>query len=126
AGTFVAVEAPVNRMSADLPSAGATLHGPFTIGGWALVDNATSAGIAAIHVWAVPVGGGAPTFVGLATLGDARPDIAALFGAQYAHAGFHLEAAALPPGVYDLAIAAQSAVPGTFQMMRVVRVTIAP
>src|SRR6185436_2478369 len=126
AGTFVAVEAPVNRMSADLPSAGATLHGPFTIGGWALVDNAASAGIAAIHVWAVPAGGGAPTFVGLATLGDARPDVATLFGAQYAHAGFHLEAAAFPPGVYDIAVFAQSSVSGAFQIMRVVRVTVTP
>ena len=35
--------------------------------------------------------GGAPVFAGAGVLGDARPDVAALFGAQFANAGFHLE-----------------------------------
>jgi len=125
-GVFAATEAPLNRMAIDLPATGATVHGPFMIGGWAFVDDPTSAGLAAIHAWAVPVGGGAPTFIGVATLGDTRPDVALLFGAQYAHAGFHLDAAALLPGVYDIAVSAQGAVAGTFQIMRVVRVTITP
>ena len=72
------------------------------------------------------MGGGAPIFAGAATLGDARADVAALYGAQYQTAGFHLSAAALAAGVYDLAIFAHSAKTGTFRVIRVVRVVVTP
>jgi hypothetical protein len=123
---FVATRAPVNRMALDLPAVASTVSGPFAVGGWALIDDPVTTGIAAIHVWAVPVTGGVPTFLGVATTGDTRPDVAALFGAQYTHAGYYLIAPALPPGVYDIAVSAQSSVTGTFEVMRVVRVTIVP
>jgi hypothetical protein len=125
-GVFVATDGPLNRMAVNPPAPGAVIHGPFTAAGWAFVNHPANAGIAAIHVWAVPMAGGAPTFLGLATLGDTRPDVAALYGAQYGQAGFHLEAAALPPGVYYVAVYAQSSVTGTFQIVRVVPITVTP
>jgi FG-GAP-like repeat/FG-GAP repeat len=126
AGLFVATAVPLNRMVANPPAPGAEISGPFTVAGWGFVDSPSTAGIAAIHVWAVPVDGGVPTFLGLATLGDWRSDVAAFYGAQYDHSGFHLEAPALAPGVYDIALFAQSSLTRTFQIGRVVRVTITP
>jgi hypothetical protein len=126
AGVFVATAVPQHRMAVNPPAPAAVIHGPFTVAGWAFVDPSTTAGIAAIHVWAVPVTPAVPTFLGLATLGDTRPDVAALYGAQYVHAGFHLDAAALPPGDYYIAVFAQGSVTGTFQIVRVARVTITP
>ena len=55
-----------------------------------------------------------------------RPDVAALYGAQYAHAGFHVDVAGLAPGVYDVVVFGHSSVSGTFNLQRVVRVTVTP
>jgi hypothetical protein len=126
AGLFVATAVPVNRMAVNPPAPGVPIQGPFTVAGWGMIDNPFSSGISAIHVWAVPVTGGDPSFMGLATLGDWRPDVAAFYGAQYDHSGFHLDAPALPPGIYDLALFAQSSLTGTFQIIRVVRITVIP
>jgi hypothetical protein len=126
-GLFVAAAAPVNRMSIDLPSAGATIHGAIQVAGWGYVESDRfDAGIDAIHVWAVPVAGGTASFVGVATLGDTRPDVAALYGAKYGHAGFHVAGATVPPGTYDIAVFGHSAVSGTFTLVRLVRIVIAP
>jgi len=72
------------------------------------------------------VAGGLPTFAGQATLRDPRPDVAALYGGQYARAGFHVDIGALPPGVYDLVAFGRSSVSGTFNVQRVVRITVTP
>jgi hypothetical protein len=134
-GVFVATVAPQHRMqiqpqgfSAGAGSGGlsATSRRSAMIAGWAFVDGGSDAGISAIHVYAQPPGGGAPIFVGVATLGDPRPDLAQRYGAQYGAAGFHLSASALPPGTYDLVVFAQSARTGTFVIARVVRVTGTP
>ena len=68
----------------------------------------------------------APTFGGVATLGVPRPDVAAIYGAQYAHAGFQVDVAGLAPGVYDVVLFGHSAVSGTFNVQRLVRVTVTP
>ena len=60
--------------------------------GWALDPQAAiGAGIEAVHVWAVGPGPiGTPVFLGVATLGAERPDVAASFGAAFGRAGFSL------------------------------------
>jgi hypothetical protein len=125
-GVFVATAVPVNRMAIDTPAGGATVHGAFSMAGWAFDEHPSTAGLDAIHVWAFPAAGGAAIFGGAATLGDARPDVAALFGAQYANAGFHLNVAGLAPGVYDLVVFGHSSVSGAFNLQRVVRITVTP
>ena len=69
-------------MSIDSPGNNAVLRQPFAISGWALDAVATaSPGIDAIHVWVYPLStGGDPIFAGVATIGGARPDVAAAFG----------------------------------------------
>jgi hypothetical protein len=125
-GVFVATAVPVNRMAIDTPADGAIVHGTFYLAGWAFDEHPSTAGLDAIHVWAFPVAGGSPSFGGVATLGIPRPDVAALYGAQYANAGFYVDMAGLAPGVYDVVVFGHSSVSGTFNLQRVVRVTIAP
>lgn len=79
------------------------------IAGWAAdLDSAEGTGIQMIHVWAYPVGGGAPRFVADAAYGGSRPDVAAVFGDRFRDSGFGLRVEGLPPGAYDLAIFAWS------------------
>jgi hypothetical protein len=123
-GVYSAANGPMPRMAVDVPAAGAVVTGTFPMVGWAFYEAAVAGtGVDAVHVWAYPVGGAAPMFVGTATLGDDRPDVAAAFGDRWQYSGFHLTAS-LAPGVYHLVVFAHTDVSGTFNNRRVVQVTV--
>jgi hypothetical protein len=113
------------RLQVDIPAPGATVTLPFAVGGWALDQLAPSgSGIDAVDAWAIPVSG-APTFLGSATLGASRPDVAALFGAQFQPSGFDLGAnAALTPGAYMLTVFGRRASTGAFEIVAQVPITV--
>jgi hypothetical protein len=69
-------------------------------------------------VWAYPVGGGAPVFVGVADYRGTRPDVGAFFGTQFAASGYNLQVSALPAGLWDLVVFAHSTVTGVFDTAR--------
>ena len=97
---------------------------PFVVGGWAVDRNADiGTGVATVHVWAYPREG-SPIFLGPATYGGSRPDVAAIFGERFGESGFGLTVSALPPGTYDLAVFAWSTAVGRFLPATVVRVTV--
>ena len=101
----------------------------FWIRGWALdASSFEGSGVEAVHAWAYPVIGsdhGAPVWVGAASVGTYRPDVAQAIGnAQFAYAGFEM-VGTLPPGVYDLVIYARSWIAGSFNNWRIVRITVA-
>jgi hypothetical protein len=95
------------------------------ISGWAL-DRAVASGtgIDALHVWAYPVGGSAPIFVGVAAYGGYRPDVGAIFGRQFDNTGFTLSGITLSPGRYDLAVFPHSTGTGRFSTPALRRVTV--
>jgi hypothetical protein len=62
-------------------------------------------------------------FLGAATLGIGRPDLAARFGARFGDAGFTLTTAPLP-GVYTLAVFARSAATLTFSQVRTLTIFV--
>jgi hypothetical protein len=108
----------------DTPRPQQDLAQPFAIGGWAVdLDAAAGTGIDALHVWAYPLTGGAPVFLGAATYGGGRPDVAAIHGEGFRDSGYGLVVQGLTPGNYDLAVFAWSYVSGGFVPARVVRVT---
>jgi glucose/arabinose dehydrogenase len=112
-------------MAVDAPLHLSTVDRPFLIGGWALDAGAASGtGVDTIHIWAYPVGGGTPTFVGVAGYGSTRPDVGAFFGTQFAASGYNLQVSALPAGTWDLVVFAHSTVTGAFDTVRVVRVVV--
>jgi YVTN family beta-propeller protein len=122
----ITVAASNPQMAVDMPRDGGTpIAGPFHVAGWALdLAAGTGSGVDAVHVWAYPVGGGAPVWVGDAFLGLMRPDVSSAYGAQFANPGFALTNATLPAGTYDLAVFARSTVTLTFNNVRVVRITV--
>jgi hypothetical protein len=115
------------RLAIDTPGAGAAVGSSFVVGGWALdLGVASGTGVNAVHVYAFPAGGGAPTFLGPATYGTARPDLAPIFGAQYVNSGYVLSASGLSPGSYQLQVFARSAVTGAFIKVQVIPITVVP
>jgi hypothetical protein len=109
----------------DAPRAQQDVAQPFVIGGWAADLHATTGtAIAAVHAWAYPLAGGPPVFLGAASYGGARPDVAAVHGDQFRESGFGLMVQGLPHGHYDLAVFAWSTEAADFVPARVVRVTV--
>jgi sugar lactone lactonase YvrE len=119
------VVGPPIRMVIDTPHAGNVLKASgFTVAGWA-VDLASldGGGIDTLHVWAYPVGGGVPEFVGVARSGGARPDVAVLYGPSFGNGGYTLSGR-LAPGTYDLVVFAHSAASNSFAAAETVRVIV--
>ena len=56
--------------------------------------------------------------------GDARPDVAATYGAQFERAAYSPTVDQLPPGTYHVVVYPHRAATGTFEGAQVVRVTL--
>lgn len=115
-------------LNVDAPGNGATVTQPFVVGGWALDRGATSgSGVSAVHVYAYPNpgSGAAPIFLGAASYGGSRGDVASIFGAPYMNSGYNLTVSGLSPGRYRIALYALSTVTGTFNSSAGVDITVA-
>lgn len=113
------------EVAIDTPTAGTRVQRVLTIAGWAVDRAATSStGVDAVHIWAYPLAGGAPIFLGAAAYGAPRPDVASALGREAEPSGFGLSTTALPAGGYDVAVFPHSTVSGVFAAAKVVRVTI--
>ena len=81
-----------------------------------------------MHVWAYPSTGSGqaadPIWIGAATYGGARPDVAAIYGDRFLNSGYGMMVQGLSPGTYDLAVFAYSTVTGGFVPAKTVRVTV--
>jgi Divergent InlB B-repeat domain len=108
----------------DTPRSQQDVAQPFALGGWAAdLDAAAGPGIDTLHVWAYPLTGGPPVFLGTPELGGPRPDVAAIHGDQFLASGFGLVVQGLPHGHYDLAVFPWSGVTGGFAAPQIVRIT---
>jgi hypothetical protein len=122
---------PNQLMSIDTPGPESTVSAAvFDVAGWS-IDRAVASGtgVDTLHVYAYPNPGSgqAPIFLGVATVGFARSDVAALYGARFTNSGYSLTvsraAAGLTPGVYSIVVHSHST-SGTFNNLAVVRVTL--
>lgn len=108
--TAVVTITAATMLSLDVP--GSSVPPIFDVGGWALdlgtADGQT--GIDAIHVYAQPAGSSAATFLGATTASRPRPDIASIYGSQFAASGYRMTTPALPLGTYTLIVYAHSTV----------------
>jgi subtilisin len=118
---LVTVSEPL--ISIDSPANGAQVSQPFTIGGWALDRGSqTDTGVDTVHVWAYPDPGSgtAPIFIGEASLGFSRTDVAGAYGSQYLSSGFNIAVGGLTPGhTYRIAVFPHSRLTGTFSVKTV-------
>jgi hypothetical protein len=99
----------------ESPAQGGTTRATaITLRGFAADTRAVgNSGIDGVHLYAYPIGGGAPTFLGMATTTESRPDVAAALGDDFATAGFSLTTT-LSPGDYLFVAHAHSDVTETF------------
>ncbi|MCL4386580.1 MAG: N-acetylmuramoyl-L-alanine amidase [Actinobacteria bacterium] len=98
-------------INVDTPANNQTVGGVINLEGWAIDKSATvTTGISAVHVYDGPANGQA-NFIGQATLGIARPDVAAAFGkGNLTPSGFKLaiNTASLAKGTHVLHIYANN------------------
>ena len=121
-GVFVA--APVLSAHITVDIAARTTGSEVRVAGWALrAIAADTSGNDAIHVWALPVTGGTPVFVGAASSRVARTDVAAFFGGEFLMSGFDFTGT-LASGTYDLVVFARNSRTLKFNQTRVIRVTV--
>jgi hypothetical protein len=123
-------------MAISPPVAEATITGPrFDVDGWSIdrtIEGTTipGSGVDTLHVYAYPnPGSGAPPiFLGVATIGLSRPDVAGYYGARYGTSGYHLlvdrAAVGLANGAYSIVVHSHSTVTNTFTNAAVVRVIL--
>jgi hypothetical protein len=97
---------------------------PFTLAGWALDATSSSRGIDTLHVWAFPMSGAAPQFLGVAAYGSSRPDVAAAYGSQFNATGYSLAVRGLPSGNWLIAIYGWVTASGMFSVVNTVAVTV--
>jgi len=98
---------------------------PYQLTGWALDLLAIEGvGVEAVQLWATPTGGGTPIFVGVASTGTLRPDVATRYGSQFAAAGFRVVLDGLPSGTYDLGIIVPLTATGSIGWTSLTRVTV--
>jgi hypothetical protein len=124
-GPQTIIDSPAEAGSHGAPSVGS----PFYVGGWAAdLDSSVDSGVNTVHVWAYPVDASGtrldPIFLGPATYGGARPDVAAVYGDRFVDSGYGIIVSTLPPGAYDIAVFAYSTVVNTFTPAKIVRVVI--
>jgi hypothetical protein len=123
----ITVQPPVSipRMSVDFPTPDLTLSMNVSVSGWAAdLAGGGGSGVDAVHVYAYPIAGGAPIFVGAAAYGFARPDVAGVFGSgRLMSSGFVLQAT-VPRGDYNLVVFARSSITHTFNNVSVVRIRV--
>lgn len=128
AGTILRIRPDVEPealLRIELPQHGARVRQPFVLGGWALdPDAGAGAGVDQLQVWAVPVAGGLPIFVGTPFAGLPRPDVAAIYGPQFGSAGFGLIVSRIAPGRYYLVAFGRVVATGTFAAVDVADVTL--
>ena len=110
----------------DIPApSGSVVADTFIVAGWAVdLDATQDAGVDTVHVWAYPVTGARPIFLGAALHGGERPDVAAIHGERFLHSGFGLIVSGLPAGDYDLAVFPYSTAKQRFTPAKVVRIRV--
>jgi hypothetical protein len=114
------------QLMIDLPSKDdRDVSGPFIVAGWAAdLDSTVDGGVDTVHVWAYPLAGGDPIFIGAAAFGGSRPDVAAVFGDRFGKSGYGIEVRGLASGTYDIAVFAYSTVTNGFVPAKTVRVRV--
>ena len=111
----------------DLPATRTTVAGTFTVAGWAIDTGAWhGSGVGAVHVWAQrrDAPSAPEIFLGAATVGGVRPDVATAYGPQFDRAGWNLSASGLRPGTYDVTAYFWSNRAGQFEDARTTTVIV--
>jgi hypothetical protein len=118
--------ADFSAMAIDAPAATATVTSSFEVGGWAIDNRAASGtGVDAVHLYLFPNDGAdPPVFVGAASYGWTRNDVAAAYGTRFAGSGYHFTISGAGPGAYVLGVYAHSTATNSFALAAQQRFTV--
>src|SRR5215471_12709670 len=106
------------------PANGADLLQPFTMSGWAVdAAAATGTGVDVVQIWRRPASG-ADVLLGTATLGQSSPGASALYGSQFASAGFTYNVSGLSSGSQSLYARWHSTVANVYNSSALVTVNV--
>jgi hypothetical protein len=121
--TFTVTDA---RLAIDTPANGATVSNGFNLGGWAVdLGSSSGTGIAEVQAYAFPTVGGGQIFLGTASYGSPRSDVAGLFGSRFANSGYNLTVNNLTPGAsYRIVVFAKSTTTNDVANTATVNVTV--
>jgi glucose/arabinose dehydrogenase len=108
----------------DTPKHNASVVQPFLIAGWALDRAATTnTGVDQVRILVSVPGSGTRTVVGNALV-RSRPDVAAIYGANFVECGWWLGIGGLAPGTYDVIVQPRSTVTGSSEVTKTIRLTV--
>jgi hypothetical protein len=118
-------------LQVDMPTTNTTVVGWLYLRGWAIDRRSTGTGpgIDVIQVMAYPNPGSGqlPWFLGYATYGGVRADVATAYGnARFRDSGFSMDIAGLPAGPYDIVMLARNTINSGWEVARVRRVNVDP
>jgi hypothetical protein len=112
------------RIAIDTPRPNATVGQPVLLAGWALDQAATiGTGIDQVRILISAPGSFARTSVGAATFFP-RPDVGAIFGANFDNCGWLFILDGVLPGTYDVTIEPRSTITGSSAVTRTIRLTL--
>jgi hypothetical protein len=115
------------QMHIDTPLTNSSVGLAVQVAGWAFdPQSPAGSGIDTLHIWSLRRDDPTATavFLGTATPGGARADVAAVHGEMTSAAGFSSHVFYLLPGMYDITVYAHSRRTGRFETARTVRVTV--
>jgi hypothetical protein len=115
------------EMAIDGPADQSSVNPSFTIWGWAIDASALKdTGVEAVEIWAFSTSTrhDEPVFLGAATYGLLRDDVAAAFGKRFANSGYELEVSSKLLGTFEIVAFARSSVTGLVEQMKSVTVHI--
>jgi subtilisin family serine protease len=123
---------PIIRVEIDTPLSRDRVTSPFDISGWAVDrDNPDNPGLDIVNVWAfphgIPISFSTGTFIGRATVGLSRPDVATLLGnPNWENSGYVINVTKdLMPGDYRVRVFVKSTTTGTFDGIQKVNISVA-
>jgi hypothetical protein len=106
---------PTMRVALEGPASDHVVQ-PFQVSGWAIdLASRGGSGVDTIHVWAFPVFGGQPVFLGVADQSGKREDVAKTYGPAFVDSAFSVAVQGLTPGLYDIVVYVHRAASGRFE-----------
>jgi hypothetical protein len=98
----------------------------FEVSGWAIDSRAPDGtGVDAVRIYLLPNDGADPAvFVGTASYGWTRNDVAAAYGARFTNCGYHFTVGGASPGKFVLAVYAHSTATDSFSLVGQQRFTL--
>jgi hypothetical protein len=115
AALLVAARPALAQLAIDVPAADST-SSMTTVAGWACHTGASDPGVDAVEVWLFPLPTGDWQYLGAATIGIQRDDVAAAMGGNCHYSGYSLSTSNLHAGLSQVWVFARNSSTDVFDL----------